>query len=120
MPFQTLVDTDTLASQLSDPLIVIVDCRFKLDDPDWGELDYAARHIPGAVYASLDRDLSGSKTGANGRHPLPDAQIFAQTLGRLGIDRSTQVVAYDQDTGMYASRLWWMVRWLGHDSVAVL
>jgi thiosulfate/3-mercaptopyruvate sulfurtransferase len=72
------------------------------------------------MYAHLDRDLSGIKTGRNGRHPLPDPDRLAATLGAWGIDRSSQVVAYDQDTGMYASRLWWLLRWLGHDEVAVL
>src|SRR5262249_32315390 len=76
--------------------------------------------IPGAVYAHLDRDLSGATTGRNGRHPLPDPATMAETLGRLGIDAGTQVIAYDQDSGMFASRLWWLLRWLGHDLAAVL
>ena len=71
------------------------------------------------MYAHLDRDLSGPKTGTNGRHPLPGAEL-PRTLSRFGIDRRTQVVAYDQDTGMFASRLWWLLRWMGHDAVAVL
>lgn len=120
MPFTTLIDTRTLSEHLDDPSFAIVDCRFKLDDPAWGGRDYEARHIPGAVFADLDRDLAGEKTGFNGRHPLPDPAAFAGTLGRLGLDRSVQVVAYDQDSGMYASRFWWMARWLGHDDVAVL
>jgi thiosulfate/3-mercaptopyruvate sulfurtransferase len=98
----------------------VVDCRFKLDDVSWGEQAYAAGHIRGAAYAHLDRDLSGAKTGSNGRHPLPDPQTLRNTLGRIGITSHMQVVAYDQDTGMYASRLWWLLRWLGHDAVAVL
>lgn len=118
--FTTLIDAGTLASHLDDPQIAIVDCRFKLEDVDWGEREYAAAHVPGAVFANLDRDLSGPKTGTNGRHPLPEPAALAATLGRLGIDRDTQVVAYDQDVGMYAARLWWMLRWLGHDRVAVL
>src|SRR5580765_7866194 len=118
--FKTLISTDVLAARLADPLWVIVDCRFKLDDVAWGEREWTAAHIPGAVYASLDRDLSGPKTGTNGRHPLPEASVFAETLGRLGIGNATQVIAYDADSGMYASRLWWMLRWLGHDRVAVL
>ena len=85
-----------------------------------GRAEYTNLHIPGAVYAHLDRDLSGPKTGTNGRHPLPDPHAFAHTLGRLGIESGVQVVAYDQDNGMYASRLWWLLRWLGHDAAAVL
>jgi thiosulfate/3-mercaptopyruvate sulfurtransferase len=120
MPFLTLIDTETLARHIGDDALAIVDCRFKLDDPGWGARDYESRHIPGAVFADLDRDLAGEKTGTNGRHPLPDPAVFARTLGRLGIDDSIQVVAYDQDSGMYASRFWWMLRWMGHDRVAVL
>ena len=118
MAFSTLISTGVLASHLDDP--VIVDCRFKLDDEAWGAREYASLHIPGATYAHLDRDLSGPTTGTNGRHPLPDPQTLAATFSRLGIAGGVQVVAYDQDNGMYASRLWWLLRWLGHDAVAVL
>jgi thiosulfate/3-mercaptopyruvate sulfurtransferase len=118
MAFTTLISTSVLASHLDDPLIV--DCRYKLDDETWGAREYAAMHIPGAVYVHLGHDLAGPKTGTNGRHPLPDPQIAAETFGRLGIASGVQVVAYDQDNGMFASRLWWLLRWLGHDTVAVL
>jgi thiosulfate/3-mercaptopyruvate sulfurtransferase len=120
MGYSTLITTAALASHLDDPAYVIVDCRFKLDDPEWGEQSYAAAHIPGAIYAHLDRDLSGPKTGTNGRHPLPDSRTLAETLGRLGITSGVQVVAYDQDSGAYASRFWWLARWLGHSAIAVL
>ncbi len=120
MAFTTLIDTETLARHLTDPAFAILDCRFKIEDVTWGEREYSTRHIPCAIYADLERDLSGEKTGANGRHPLPDAALLAGTFGRHGIDAGVQVVAYDQDAGMYASRLWWMLRWLGHDAVAVL
>src|SRR5713226_2847180 len=120
MAFTTLIDTETLARHLTDPAFAILDCRFKIEDVTWGEREYSTRHIPCAIYADLERDLSGEKTGANGRHPLPDAAPLAGTFGRHGIDAGIQVVAYDQDTGMYASRLWWLLRWLGHDAVAVL
>jgi len=116
--FTTLVSTAVLASHMDDP--VIVDCRSRLDDERWGEREYQAAHIPGAVYADLNRDLSGSKTGTNGRHPLPDPRVLAQTFGRLGIAAGAQVIAYDQDNGSWASRLWWLLRWMGHDAVAVL
>jgi thiosulfate/3-mercaptopyruvate sulfurtransferase len=120
MSFTTLIDTDALAARLTDPSYVVVDCRFDLANTAWGEQVYLESHIPGAVYAHLDRDLSGLKSGRNGRHPLPDPAALATTFGRFGIGEETQVVAYDQDTGMYASRLWWELRWLGHDRVAVL
>jgi len=120
MAFTTLIDTSTLAGHLDDSSFAILDCRFKLDDPAWGRLAYETAHIPGSVFVDLDRDLSGENTGRNGRHPLPDPTEFARTLGRLGIDASIQVVAYDQDVSMFASRAWWMLRWLGHEEVAVL
>ncbi len=120
MAFRTLISTDALATRLADPNFVVVDCRFKLDDVAWGEREWKAAHIPGAAYAHLDRDLSGPKTGTNGRHPLPDTAVLARTFGRLGITGGKQVVAYDSDSGVFASRLWWLLRWLGHDGVAVL
>jgi thiosulfate/3-mercaptopyruvate sulfurtransferase len=120
MAFTTLLTTDTLASRLADPAMVIVDCRYNLDDESWGTREYRTRHIPGAGYAHLGHDLAGARTGANGRHPLPDAGALRETFSRLGITSGVQVVAYDQDSGMYASRFWWLLRWLGHDAAAVL
>lgn len=120
MRFETIIGTNVLSDHLSDPGWAIVDCRYRLDDSGWGDKAFTEAHIPGASYAHLVRDLAGRKTGANGRHPLPDPVEFQATLGRLGIGAGVQVVAYDQDTGMFASRLWWLLRWMGHDSVAVL
>ena len=120
MPFTTLISPSALAKCSGESNTIVIDCRFKLDAPAWGEDIFREAHIPGAVYAHLDRDLSGAKTGTNGRHPLPDIGAFAATLGRLGVSNRSQVVAYDQDSGIYASRLWWMLRWAGHDAVAVL
>ncbi len=120
MAFTTLIDTDTLSHRLHDPTFTIVDCRFKLDDEHWGARAYAEAHVPGARLAHLDRDLSGPKNGTNGRHPLPEPSALIATFARLGIGDNTQVVAYDQDAGMYASRLWWLLRWMGHADVAVL
>jgi thiosulfate/3-mercaptopyruvate sulfurtransferase len=120
MRYTTLIETGQLASSLADPSWAIVDCRFDLKDTSAGERAYEAAHVPGAVYAHVDRDLSGQKSGANGRHPLPDSEVFVETVARLGIDAATQVVVYDQDTGGFASRLWWMLRWMGHDAVALL
>lgn len=120
MAFTTLIDTDTLSRHLRDLTFAIVDCRFKLDDEHWGARAYAEAHVPGAAYVSLDCDLSGPKTGTNGRHPLPEPSVLIANFARLGIGDNTQVVAYDQDAGMYASRLWWLLRWMGHTDVAVL
>jgi thiosulfate/3-mercaptopyruvate sulfurtransferase len=121
MSFQTLITNAELAARLGDPSVVIVDCRHDLAKPDWGREEYQLAHIPGARFLHIDADLSATLTGRNGRHPLPDAATFAQTLGRVGITNSTQVVAYDAQGGMFAARLWWMLRhWLGHEAVAVL
>jgi len=120
MSFTTLISTAVLDMHLGEPAWIVVDCRFKLDDIFWGKQQYQDAHIPGALYADLDRDLSAAKTGKNGRHPLPDSSTLAATFSRFGISDGTQVIAYDQDSGMYASRLWWMLRYMGHDAVAVL
>src|SRR5262249_9789064 len=118
--FHTLITTDELAGHLSDETFSIVDCRYNLADVEWGTVAYASSHVPGAAYANLDQDLSGKKSARNGRHPLPAPETAARVFGRLGIGKGVQVVAYDQDNGMFASRLWWLLRWLGHDLVAVL
>lgn len=117
---KTLIDPATLAAHLDDPNWIVIDTRFDLADPAKGEQQYREGHIPGARYAHLDRDLSGEKTGTNGRHPLPSPEEMRTRFGALGIAPGKQVVAYDADNGMYASRLWWMLRFMGHDAVAVL
>src|SRR5947208_2373880 len=120
MGWTTLIDTGVLAARLGDQAVAIVDCRYNLDNENWGAKQYRSAHIPGAAYAHLGHDLAGAKTGTNGRHPLPDVTAVRRTFSRLGIARDVQVVAYDQDSGMFASRLWWLLRWLGHDASAVL
>lgn len=116
----TLVNTETLFRHLDDPRWVVVDCRFVLTDPDAGQRAYAAGHIPGARYAHLENDLSSPITPASGRHPLPYPYVLAEKLGRWGIDKSSQVVVYDDTFGAMAARLWWLLRWLGHEAVALL
>ncbi|MEM7536536.1 MAG: sulfurtransferase [Chloroflexota bacterium] len=121
--YTTLISTNALADLLasSNGNVAVVDCRFALDDTAQGRQHYLAGHIPGAVYAHLDEDLSGPIiTGETGRHPLPSVEAFVETLSSWGIDSHTQVVAYDSAGGLYAGRLWWMLRWLGHDAVALL
>lgn len=121
MAFTTLIDPETLQRHLEHPDWVVVDCRFSLSDPAYGCRAYREAHIPGAVYAHLDEDLSGPIVpGRTGRHPLPDPDWLAQKLGAWGIDNRTQVVAYDDAGGAFAARLWWLLGWLGHDAVAVL
>jgi thiosulfate/3-mercaptopyruvate sulfurtransferase len=100
--------------------VLLCDCRFDLVDLQAGKKAYQEGHIPGAIYVDLDQDLSGPKTGKNGRHPLPSPQVWAQTKSRLGIDSNTLVVAYDNQGSVYASRLWWMLKATGHAKVQVL
>jgi thiosulfate/3-mercaptopyruvate sulfurtransferase len=113
----TLVTTAELAAH---PQWRVFDCRHDLAKPDLGEQQYREAHIPGALFAHLDRDLSAAKTGRNGRHPLPPVQDFLSWIGKTGLRPSDQVVCYDAGNGSMAARLWWMLRWIGHDAVAVL
>ena len=112
-----LVSVEDLAAH---PEWRVFDCRHDLKNTEYGRQAYARGHIPGALFLHLDDDLSGIKDGRNGRHPLPDADSFARRMAACGVDASTQVVAYDNEGGIFASRLWWMLRWLGHEKVAVL
>ena len=118
--YTTLIDAASLSPYLADPSWIVLDARFDLTDPAQGEVLYREAHIPGARYLSLDAHLSGHKTGANGRHPLPSPETAAANFGSLGVSRQRQVVLYDADMGIFAARGWWMLRWLGHEAVAVL
>ncbi len=118
--FSTFVTVPVLADNLDRPNWVVVDCRFDLADTGAGRLAYERGHIPGAVYAHLDRDLSGPPETDAGRHPLPAPQELVNRFRRLGIRRDSQVVAYDDVGGMIAGRLWWMLRYMGHEAVAIL
>ncbi|MBI3937376.1 MAG: sulfurtransferase, partial [Betaproteobacteria bacterium] len=118
--FTTLVCAETLARHLGDAGWIVVDCRHDLFDTEAGRRAYARSHVPGACFLHLDEDLSGEKNRRNGRHPLPAPEVFCARLGSLGVDGTRQVVAYDASGGVYAARLWWMLRWVGHAGVAVL
>lgn len=118
--YTTTVDTSTLSLHLDDPGWIVIDCRFRLNDPAAGEAMYRRSHIPGARYAHLDRDLAGPIMPGTGRHPLPDPSVFAESLGKWGVKNSAQVVAYDDTGGAIAARLWWLLRWIGHHGAAVL
>ena len=116
-----LVDREWLVQQLDNPQVVIVDCRFMLANPDWGEAEYRKSHIEGAYYLNLDRDLSSTVQRHGGRHPLPDINTLAQKFTEMGIiENETLVVAYDDSRFAFAARLWWLLRYLGHNSVALL
>jgi thiosulfate/3-mercaptopyruvate sulfurtransferase len=121
MTFTTLIDTTTLAAHLDDPNWAVIDCRFSLQDTELGRRAHRSSHIPGALYAHLDVDLSSPIiSGQTGRHPLPTVEKMAATLSGWGVDEGVQVVVYDDWGGAIAARLWWMLRWLGHEAVAVL
>ena len=119
-PYRTLIAAPVLARHLENSDWVVVDCRFTLNDPDRGARDFASSRIPGARYAHLDRDLSAPISSSSGRHPLPQPDRFAGTLAALGITPHRQVIVYDDSFGSIAARLWWLLRWVGHDAVALL
>ncbi len=111
---------ELMALRHSSAPLVLLDCSFDLADPAAGERAHAAGHLPGALYVHLERDLSGPKTGHNGRHPLPERAALATRAGSWGVAPGVQVVAYDAQGGPYAARAWWLLRWLGHAEAAVL
>jgi thiosulfate/3-mercaptopyruvate sulfurtransferase len=115
-----LVHVEELAAHLNDPRWVVFDCRHDLAAPAAGEAFYRGAHLPGARFAHLDRDLSGPKDGRSGRHPLPTREAFAAFLVKSGVTDDSIVIAYDASNGLYASRLWWLTRWVGHGDVAIL
>ncbi|WP_050479540.1 sulfurtransferase [Herbaspirillum rhizosphaerae] len=124
MTYATLISAAELAAHAGDDNLLIVDCRHDLANPDAGLDAYRAGHIPNARFVHLDQVMSGAKTGSDGkfkgRHPLPERQDFIDAMRVIGVNANTQVVAYDAQGGMYAARLWWLLRWVGHVQVAVL
>ena len=118
--FHTVIEIDVLLENLHEGSWAIFDCRYELTDPEYGKRVYLEGHIPGAQYINLEHDLSAQPDGQNGRHPLPSADDLARLFSSCGIDRGTQVVAYDARGGGFAARLWWSLRFLGHFDVAVL
>jgi thiosulfate/3-mercaptopyruvate sulfurtransferase len=120
MPYTTLISCADAHTQIYNPAWRFFDCRFDLMKPDSGQEQYRADHIPGATYVHLNEDLSSPIGPRTGRHPLPDVNALATKLCQWGVGDETQVVVYDNDIGMFASRMWWLLRWLGHEKVAVL
>lgn len=126
MPYTTLVSAQELAALLDQtpPGAIVIDCRHDLSQPDAGRQAYDAGHLPGALFASIDHDLADHTPAADGhfkgRHPLPSREAWLKTLAGWGVGNDTQVVAYDAHGGMFAARLWWMLRWVGHEAAAVL
>lgn len=121
MTCTTLISATELAERLTQPDWLIIDCRFSLDDANYGVRTYLENHIPGAIFADMNAELSGPVIpGQTGRHPLPEVEKLSRTFSAWGIDANTQVIAYDDRGGMFADRVWWLLRWLGHNAVAVL
>ncbi len=120
MGFTTLVSTENLAQHLDDPAWIVFDCRFTLTNAEAGRRAYTGGHVPGARYAHLEESLSAPVTSTSSRHPLPSPDEFADQLGRWGVDTDKQIIIYDDSFGSMAVRLWWMLRWMGHESVALL
>lgn len=120
MAWTTLIDAAALAGLIDKGEVILFDSRFDLFDPAAGRRAYGSGHLPGARFLDMEEDLSGRPTGRNGRHPLPDRAALAARLARAGVDRGRQAVAYDDAGGAQAARCWWLLRWLGHEAVAVL
>jgi thiosulfate/3-mercaptopyruvate sulfurtransferase len=119
-PFRTIVSPEALYERLGEPELVVFDCRHSLADFALGRRLYDESHVPGAFFASVEQDLAGTKTGTNGRHPLPEPETFARFLRVRGASDATQLVAYDSGADMFAPRFWFLARWIGHDAVAIL
>ncbi len=118
--YSTLINCETFQKRIDDSNWIVVDCRFSLSEPEWGQAAYEEAHIPGAIFSHLDDDLSGPPVTDNGRHPLPTPEALTAVFSRFGIDKYKQVVVYDHGNGMLASRLWWMLQYMGHTAVSVL
>ena len=120
MSYTTIISAQQLKEIINNDNVRVIDCRFSLKDPQGGLKCYQSGHLPNAQFADMDTQLSSAMTETSGRHPLPDVDVFIDQLKQWGINNDTQVIAYDDISGAFAARLWWMMRWLGHDKVAVL
>ena len=118
--FDCLISAAELRNRLGDNALKIYDCRFSLFDKGKGHSAYLSGHIPGASYVHLENDLSGPITSRTGRHPIPKFDLFIERLGALGVEHGSRVVIYDEGPSAQAARFWWLLRWVGHDNVAVL
>ena len=120
MNYQTIISAEELNNNVQNDDWFVFDCRFMLKDPAGGLKMFNQGHIPGAQFADMDTDLSSPMTAATGRHPLPDPEIFKQKLSAWGVTNDAQIVCYDDISGAFAARMWWLLKWLGHQNVAVL
>ena len=120
MSYNTIISAQQLNEIINNDNVRIFDCRFSLKDPQGGLKSFNAGHLPNAQFADMDTQLSSPMTETSGRHPLPEAKAFIEQLKQWGVNNDTQVIAYDDMSGAFAARLWWMMRWVGHSNVAVL
>jgi len=120
MTFQTIISTQDLQKNINDQDWFVFDCRFLLKDPEGGLKKFKQDHIPGAQYADMDKDLASAMTATSGRHPLPNPDELIQKLQSWGVNNSSQIICYDDMSGAFAARMWWLLKWLGHNDVAVL
>ena len=120
MDYNTIISAQELKAIIDNDNVRVFDCRFSLKDPRGGLKNYQAGHLPMAQFADMDTQLSSAMTETSGRHPLPEPEVFLTQLKQWGINNDTQVIAYDDISGAFAARLWWMMRWMGHEKVAVL
>lgn len=120
MSFQTIISVEDLNNNVANEKWFIFDCRFLLKDPNGGLVKYKQGHIPGAQFADMDTDLSSPMTRSSGRHPLPNAKSFVERLQAWGVSNGSQVICYDDMSGAFAARMWWLLNWLGYEDVAVL
>ncbi len=120
MSYRALISSKDLQNHINDPKWVVFDCRFSLADKEQGRNLYEQAHIPGAHYIHMEEELSGKITSQTGRHPLPRIEDFQRTLRMKGLENDMQIVVYDDMCGMFAARLWWMMKWVGHENVALL
>ena len=109
MEYNTMISTDELQAIINNDNVRVFDCRFSLKDPKGGLKNYQAGHLPNAQFADMDTQLSSAMTATSGRHPLPDAEVFIKQLQAWGVNNETQVIAYDDISGAFAARLWWMM-----------
>lgn len=120
MKYQTIISVEDLNKNLNTQDWLIFDCRFILKDPEGGLKKFNQGHIPGAQYADMDKDLASPMTSTSGRHPLPNPDEFINKLQSWGVNNTSQIICYDDMSGAFAARMWWLLKWLGHNDVAVL
>ncbi len=118
--YQTIIGLDALQNNIDRSNWLVIDCRYDLGDKTAGYQTYLESHIVGAIYADISEDLSGEAVTDSGRHPLPTANKLRRVFSTFGINRNSQVVVYDASAGAFAARLWWLLRYMGHEAVAVL